>query len=73
LINIHEYDDPEKDMADLVEELAEKDGEFAHIKGFGLIHGASKYFRLISEEIADSLNDSPGAHVGRNSWLIGEL
>ena len=51
-------------MADLVEELAEKDGEFAHIKGFGLIHGTSKYFRLISEEIADSLNDSPGAHVG---------
>ena len=51
-------------MTDLVEELAKEDGEFAHIKGFRLIHRTSKYFRLISKEIADSLNRPPGTHVG---------
>ena len=60
-------------MADLVEELLEDDGELAHIKGFGLIHGASKNFRAISEKIADGLDNSPGTHVGGHSWLICEL
>ena len=60
-------------MANLVEELLEDDGELTHIKGFGFIHGTSKNFRAISEKIADSLDNSPGAHVGGHSWLICEL
>ena len=73
LIDIHEHDDSEEDVANLAEEFTEKDGEFAHIKGFRLIHGAAKYFWTISKEIADSFNHSPGAHVGWHSWLIGKL
>ena len=73
LVYIHEYNKSEKDATELQEHLIEEDGELADIKCFTLIHAASKHVRPISHEVADCFDDSPGAHVGRDARLVGEL
>ena len=60
-------------MAELQGQLAEQDGELANIKCFSFVHGASEHIGPISEEVADSLDNCPRTHVGRDSTLVGKL
>ena len=43
------------------------------VECLGHIHEATVHVATIPEEVADSLDDSPGAHVGGDSGLVGKL
>ena len=73
LFNIHEYNEPEKDGAELEEHLLEKDRELTDIKGFTLVHTATEDVRPVPHKVADCFDYSPGARIGRDSWLVGKL
>ena len=44
---------------------------FYQVECFGHIHQATVHVATIPEEVADSLNDSPGAYIGGDSRLVG--
>ena len=66
-------DESEEDGTKLAGHLVEEEGELADIKGFALIHAAGKDVGAVPHEVTYSLDDCPGAHVGRDAWLVGEL
>ena len=73
LVDVDENNEPEEDRAELQGQLAEQYGELANIKCFSFVHGASEHIGPISEEVADSLDNCPRTHVGRDSTLVGKL
>ena len=60
-------------MAELVEYHAEKNAEPTEVECFGLVHTAAKDLRVIPQEVLNSLYNSPGAHVGRDAFLVRKL
>ena len=46
---------------------------FDKIKGCGHISQAAEHITTVSEEVTHSFNNSPCAHVGRDTRLLGEL
>ena len=60
-------------MAELVEHLAEENAEPTEVEGFGLVHAATKDLGVIPQEVLDSLDNCPGAHVGRDAFLVSKL
>ena len=60
-------------MTELVEHLAEENAEFTKVKGFGLVHTATKDLRVLSQEVLNSFNNCPRAHVGRDAFLVSKL
>ena len=60
-------------MTELDEHLAEENAEFTKVKGFGLVHTATKDLRVIPQEVLNSLDNCPGAHVGRDAFLVSKL
>ena len=73
LVDVDEYNEPEEYRAELQGQFAEQDGVLAKIKCFSFVHGASKHIGPISEEVADSLDNCQGTHVGRDFTLVGKL
>ena len=73
LLDVHEDDEPQKDGAELERHLVEEEGELANIEGLALIHRAAKDIRSVSEEVTGGLDNGPGAHVGGDVGLVGEL
>ena len=43
------------------------------IKSFRHIHHTTVNIPTIPQEVADSLNNSPGAHIGGDARLVGKL
>ena len=60
-------------MAELVEHLAEKNTEPTKVEGFGLVHTTTKDLRVVPQEVLNSFYNCPGAHVGRDAFLISKL
>ena len=46
---------------------------FYKIKGLGHVHKTAEDIATIPHEVTDSLNDSPGTHIGRDTGLVGKL
>ena len=70
---VHIDDDPEEDVTELAKHLLEENRELTNIKGFTLVHAAPKHVRTVPHKVADRFNNSPGAHIGRDARLVGEL
>ena len=66
-------DESEEDGTKLAGHLVEEEGELADIKDFAFIHAAGEDVGPVPQEVTYSLDDCPGAHVGRDAWLLGEL
>ena len=74
LVDVDENEESNEDTREAsTEKLLEQEGMFHQVEGFGHIHEATVHIPTIPGEVADSLNDSPGAHVGGDTRLVGKL
>ena len=46
---------------------------FNQVESFRHVHEATVHVATVPDEVVDSLNDSPSAHVGGDTRLVGEL
>ena len=73
LLDVHVDNESEEDGAELERHLMEEHGEPTNIKGLTLVHRTSKDLGSVSDEVADRLDDGPGANIGGDTGLVGEL
>ena len=72
LSDVNVDNEPEEDEAD-DHHLAEKNGEFTKVEGFGLVLRAGIHIGPVPEEVVHCLNDCPGTHRGGDTSLVAEL
>ena len=74
LVDVNENEQSDKDCREsCLQEFLEENGVLYKIKSFTHIHHATEHIPTIPQEVADRLNNSPGAHVRGDPWLVGKL
>ena len=74
LVSVDEYEQSDEDgRQSSLQEFLEQDRVLYKVKCLSHVHQAAEDIPTIPQEVAGSLNDSPGTHVGRDIRLIGEL